>query len=217
MASVNWTLYESDRTPVPLPQEKFLFEARKVTLLLFPSVPGAPLNQQSKDKSKERQADGTIYASNQRICFVASSQQSSSTSFFSFAKTSSSEGTKLESLSVPYAAFTDSRFVQPTFSASYIDALVLPSAEGGLDGPHIARISFYEGGAADFYSVVTECKARLGDTASNIAEPESLRASCLCFIDQHADVRISTVCTTRRSRSESERLCVRSCRRCSRM
>ncbi|GAA5854532.1 hypothetical protein JCM9279_000834 [Rhodotorula babjevae] len=67
----------------------------------------------------------------------------------------------LESLSVPLRAFVDGRLVQPWFSANYYEALCLEGdGSGGLEGPHLVRFSFKEGGAPDFYSAVEEVKAR---------------------------------------------------------
>ncbi|KPV76828.1 uncharacterized protein RHOBADRAFT_42038 [Rhodotorula graminis WP1] len=68
----------------------------------------------------------------------------------------------LESLSVPLRAFVDGRLVQPWFSANYYEALCLEGdGNGGLEGPHLVRFYFKEGGAPDFYSAVEEVKARL--------------------------------------------------------
>ncbi|GAA5916020.1 hypothetical protein JCM8208_007487 [Rhodotorula glutinis] len=85
----------------------------------------------------------------------------------------------LDSLSVPLRAFVDGRLVQPWFSANYYEALCLEGdGAGGLEGPHLVRFYFKEGGAPDFYSAVEEIKARLELSSARRGTPvEQLRPS----------------------------------------
>lgn len=105
--------------PIPLPQEKFLLTLPAISLSLFPCPPGAALTVSPPKDGSHLQAQGKLYASNQRVVFVAAEEKAGK------------QGA-LQSLSVPYSHFQDGRFKQPIFSAAYYEALCLPADGGGL-------------------------------------------------------------------------------------
>ncbi|KAK4703036.1 hypothetical protein P7C70_g3185, partial [Phenoliferia sp. Uapishka_3] len=186
MASINWVILQPNSlNPTPLPHEKILLTTRSVSLSLFPSIPGAPLSQ-SPDPKKEFKSQGTTHVTNQRVIFVADGAHSASSLASGSASVVGAAGipTKLElqTLSAPYSHFLDGRYVQPWFAATYYEALVLPASGGGLEGPHIVRLSFKESGGASFFELVQEMKERLGVSGGRSAVVEPLpRLVCLDF------------------------------------
>lgn len=67
--------------------------------------------------------------------------------------------------------------MQPIFSSSYYEGLILPAREGGLDVPQVLRFKFNEGGGAALFETVNEMKARIGASGGR-AMPEPLRQFC---------------------------------------
>ncbi|GAA6059161.1 hypothetical protein JCM10212_005506 [Sporobolomyces blumeae] len=165
MASLNWALVApSTRRPVPLPSEKFVSHLTAVSLSLFPHSPGSSPSAAPADPATERKSDkGDVYLSNQRIVFVSPAPTSPS-----------ARGGALETLSIPYSHVVDGRLVQPWFTANYYEGICVPARDGGLDGPHVIRLYFKEGGAFDFYTHVVEMKERLGSAAGTSTANEQL-------------------------------------------
>ncbi|GAA5826269.1 hypothetical protein JCM11251_007232 [Rhodosporidiobolus azoricus] len=181
MAALNWAMLTRAGIPIPLPQEKLLLTTPSISLLLFPLPPGAPLNAQPRTKWEEWTAKGgTLYTSTMRVVFVApgAGQRGESDAVGgtgrSLADGSASiapggvpessvkeEKAPLQTLSVPLSKLVDGRLVQPWFTATYYEAMVLPGEGGGLSEPHLVRFYFKESGGFDFQQTVSEMRDRL--------------------------------------------------------
>lgn len=132
MASLNWVHLSTASAPLPLPGEKFLLTVPSVSLTLFPSLPGAPTKPTAP--SSARHATGTVFVSNQRVVFVSSTASAGGSLAGGTASVVGQTGTQeVQTLSMPFPQFLDGRYVQPWFSATYYEALLLPAPEGGLE------------------------------------------------------------------------------------
>ncbi|GAA5914208.1 hypothetical protein JCM6882_004751 [Rhodosporidiobolus microsporus] len=184
MAALNWAMLTPSGVPIPLPQEKLLLTTPSISLSLFPLPPGAELNAQPKNKEEEWTAKGgTLYTSNKRVVFVApgAGQQGAAGGAAGSAAGDGSlaagqasiapggvpeaaatkDKVPLQTLSVPLAKLVDGRLVQPWFTATYYEAMVMPGEGGGLSEPHLVRFYFKESGGFDFVQTVQEMRDRL--------------------------------------------------------
>ncbi|GAA5857624.1 hypothetical protein JCM8547_004303 [Rhodosporidiobolus lusitaniae] len=170
MTVINHAMLSPAGQPVPLPHEKFLLATPSVSLSLFPLPSGAPLNAKPTPPDSEITAKGTVHTSNKRVVFVAPSASEVGSSGGGASSVAQGEASiapggsvkaPLRSLSVPLNKLVDGRLVQPWFSATYYEALCLPTPAGNLAEPHLLRLYFKESGGFDFQQTVQEMRERL--------------------------------------------------------
>ncbi|KAI5479711.1 hypothetical protein MNV49_002970 [Pseudohyphozyma bogoriensis] len=198
MASLNWTLtHPTTSLPLPLPSEKTLLTLPSIAISLAPQ----PSSTTTKSEKKERTATGTVYLTNQRFIFISSAPPAARSSLSvgnasivnpaGSSTTSRGDGgaaggeptgnETIHSISVPWSHYTDGRYVQPWFTATYYESLLLPAPGGGFLGPQLLKVYFKELGGYQFYEIVEEMKARIGEASSSRVEVEALRASHFRF------------------------------------
>ncbi|PWA01960.1 hypothetical protein BB558_001917 [Smittium angustum] len=132
-------------SPIPLPNENFLFRSEKVSLLLECGN-GYPGNS-----SQHKCNNGVVYISNHRIVYVNSSvNQSSSGSFVTF--------------SVPLTYTSDIKYQQPIFGSNYYQAEVECVPGGNLVSGGILKLYFKENGGYEFFSVHKSMMERILET-----------------------------------------------------
>ncbi|KAI8097777.1 uncharacterized protein BX664DRAFT_327245 [Halteromyces radiatus] len=141
--SLNCAMLSHDRQSViPLPQEKAFFTQSSIKLVLDCSEDGYPGNSSGYWSSQ-----GLIYLSNQRIVFIAQKPNDS-----------------LQSLNIPILHLKNWKLEQPWFGANYIEGIVLPVSGGGLLKNGKLRLTFTEGGAIEFTTILQALYERLAET-----------------------------------------------------
>ncbi|GAA5978984.1 hypothetical protein JCM10908_002759 [Rhodotorula pacifica] len=187
MTALNCVMLSAHGQPVPLPGEKFLYSSKPTTISisLFSRPPGADFSVQPKKGQEYKHNNGTLHVSQKRIVYVAADAASSlpmsgaaaaggasSSILGSLAAGQASlapyampaptpDKVQLATLSIPLRVFIDGHLVQPWFGANYYEALCIEGdGSGDLQGPHIVRLYFKEGGGYEFYTAVEEVKAR---------------------------------------------------------
>ncbi|KAI7901945.1 uncharacterized protein BX663DRAFT_512991 [Cokeromyces recurvatus] len=164
--SLNWVMLTQDGTaPVPLPQEKMFFTQKDVKLVLDcnDSVGGYPGNSEGYYESNK----GTVILSNQRIIYLAqpSSTHNSLTTMPQF-----------KNLTIPILNFKSWKLEQPWFGANYISGTVIPVQGGGLTKNSQLKLTFTEGGAIEFTTILRSLLERMGEVNEIPREYEPLPA-----------------------------------------
>ncbi|GAA5816838.1 hypothetical protein MFLAVUS_010372 [Mucor flavus] len=156
--SVNWVMLTQDgRAPVPLPQEKMFFTQSHVKLVLDcnETAGGYPGNSEGYYES----SNGTVILSNQRIVYLA---QETSAEF--------------KNLNIPILNFKNWKLEQPWFGANFVSGVVLPVQGGGLTKAGNLKITFTEGGAIEFTTILRNLLERIGESNEIPREFEPLPA-----------------------------------------
>ncbi|KAI9302100.1 hypothetical protein BJ944DRAFT_153481, partial [Cunninghamella echinulata] len=150
--SLNWVMLSQDgQSPVPLPQEKMFFTQDAVKLVLDCNENGYPGNTGGHWESK-----GTVHLSNQRIIFIAQHPTH-----------------EFQSLNIPILNLKQWKLEQPWFGANYIEGVVLPVPNGGLKKGKVV-LTFIEGGATEFTTILHNLLERLSETNEIPSHYESL-------------------------------------------
>ncbi|ORX59777.1 hypothetical protein DM01DRAFT_151005 [Hesseltinella vesiculosa] len=153
--SINWvTLHPDGRTPVPLPQEKMFFTQDKVSLVLDCTQPNV---YPGHGTSAKWAAHGEVTISNQRVMFIA---QPSTPQF--------------QSLNVPILKFKNWKLNQPWFGANNIQGTVIPVPGGGMETHGQLTLTFQEGGAIEFTTILRNLMERMAETSETPAHLEPL-------------------------------------------
>ncbi|KAI8068645.1 hypothetical protein BC940DRAFT_298704 [Gongronella butleri] len=156
--SVNWVMLGPDSCmPVPLPREKMFFTQEKVKMVLDCSdnTTGYPGN--TTGASSKWEANGVVTLSNQRIIFVARPSTA-----------------KCQSINIPITNLKKWKLEQPWFGANYIHGTVLPVPGGGMERHGLMTLTFQEGGAIEFTTMLRTLLERMAETSEMPAHLEPL-------------------------------------------
>ncbi|OBZ83228.1 hypothetical protein A0J61_08721 [Choanephora cucurbitarum] len=150
-------LTQDGRTPIPLPQEKMFFTQSDVKLILDcnESEAGYPGHTEGYFESNK----GTVILSNQRIIYLA---EHSSDQF--------------KNLNIPILNLKQWKLEQPWFGANYISGVVIPVPQGGLTRRSQLKMTFNEGGAIEFTTILRSLLERIGESNELPREYEPLPA-----------------------------------------
>ncbi|KAI8391016.1 uncharacterized protein BYT42DRAFT_555271 [Radiomyces spectabilis] len=141
--SINCCIISPNGTsPVPLPQEKFFFQQHSVKVVLDCNENGYPGNS-----GGYWQGTGHVTLTNQRIVFVANPPSA-----------------EFLSLAIPITHFKGWKLEQPWFGANYVAGIVVPVIGGGLSKGGTATITFKEGGAIEFTTILQGLMERMAET-----------------------------------------------------
>ncbi|KAI8085899.1 uncharacterized protein B0P05DRAFT_534163 [Gilbertella persicaria] len=154
--SINWVMLTQDgKAPVPLPQEKIFFTQKDVKLILDcnETEAGYPGHSEGYFESNK----GTVILSNQRIMYLVEHPNS-----------------EFKNLNVPIMNFKNWKLEQPWFGANYIAGVVLPVQNGGLTKNSQLKLTFSEGGAIEFTTILRSLLERMGESNDIPAEYEPL-------------------------------------------
>ncbi|CAO3651246.1 unnamed protein product [Mucor hiemalis] len=156
--SVNWVMLTQDgAAAVPLPQEKMFFTQPSVKLVMDCNevAGGYPGNSEAYYESNK----GTVILSNQRIIYLASN----TTSHF-------------QNLNIPILNFKNWKLEQPWFGANFVSGVVIPVQGGGLTKAGNLKLTFSEGGAIEFTTILRNLLERIGESNEVPREYEPLPA-----------------------------------------
>jgi len=135
---LNWVMLDDSRRPVPLPEEALSLSipGADVTLNLHSAIAGGTTHIL-------RQL-GTMYITNQRLLFVAEKAQ-----------------TPFDTLSIPPLTITSTSFVQPWFSANYLQiTLGRPVDGGGITAGSTVEIRLNDTGLFQLVGLVEQMHAQ---------------------------------------------------------
>ncbi|KAF1798797.1 hypothetical protein V8B55DRAFT_1522407 [Mucor lusitanicus] len=157
--SINWVMLTQDgKSPVPLPQEKMFTTQPHVKMVLDcnDSAGGYPGHSEGYFESSK----GTVILSNQRIMYLA---ETSNTPDF-------------RNLNVPIRNFKNWKLEQPWFGANFVSGVVIPVQGGGLTKNSNLKLTFTEGGAIEFTTILRNLLERIGESNEIPREYEPLPA-----------------------------------------
>ncbi|KAI0772582.1 hypothetical protein BC629DRAFT_1736626 [Irpex lacteus] len=149
--ALNWTMLDSQRSPIPLPHELIIrtVSAAEVTV----SVPNAPPTSSSTSGGsggeKKLVGNGKIWLTDNRLIFVAHDAPAKST-----------ESAAFDSLSIPLASILSTKFEQPFFGQNFLAVDVKPSPEGGLTHGTKVEIRLKDKGLFEFVGVLEKTRER---------------------------------------------------------
>lgn len=176
--SVNWVTLDSNREPIPLQNEEFVYKSVSYPNLTLPiSVKNLTSAPGSSDTTITC-TQGSLYLSTQRLVYIPDKSASSK---FHVTFKASSEGSSdsrselrgvdrnFESIAIPLKYISNAKLQQPWIGANSWIANFMPVPNGGLDTPAQIdssgkqtqqnvglweiKITFSSGGAIDFYTV----------------------------------------------------------------
>ncbi|CAO3589177.1 unnamed protein product [Absidia cylindrospora] len=140
--SLNCAMLSADgRLVIPLPQEKSFYSQDTVKLVLDCSENGYPGTSTGYWSSQ-----GLLYLSNRRIVFIPSSPTE-----------------QFQSLNIPILHLKNWTLEQPWFGANYIEGIVIPVPGGGLVKNGKLTLTFREGGAIEFTTILQNLMERMSE------------------------------------------------------
>ncbi|KAF8324552.1 uncharacterized protein EI90DRAFT_2895810, partial [Cantharellus anzutake] len=137
-----WVMVDASRGPVPLPNESFytFIPSADVTVKLRPEVSGGTAHTLRQT--------GTIHISNQRLVFIAD-------------KATPQPESSLDTISIPPLAITSTSFLQPWFSANYLNlTLGRPVEGGGITSGSTIEVRLNDRGLFQFVEIVERMRAQ---------------------------------------------------------
>ncbi|KAF8914419.1 hypothetical protein CPB84DRAFT_1759208 [Gymnopilus junonius] len=155
--ALNWLMLNSNRTPVPLPNEMTITTIDSGVDISI-TVPDAPPSGSSSAGGsggvKKLRATGRSWLTDQRFLFAADS------------------GSSFESLSVPLHSILTTKFEQPTFGANYLSFNVKPSSDGGLTEGTSVEVRFKDRAMFEFVSLLEKSRERAIYMKRQLAEED---------------------------------------------
>ncbi|KAG2190338.1 hypothetical protein INT46_006673 [Mucor plumbeus] len=103
---------------------------------------------------------GTVILSNQRVIYLAET----------------SNAPDFKNLNIPIRNFKNWKLEQPWFGANFVSGVVIPVQGGGLTRNSNLKITFTEGGAIEFTTILRNLLERIGESNEIPREYEPLPA-----------------------------------------
>jgi len=146
MASIDWTMLDDNRDPVPLPGEESVMDIDhgvEMTLLIPDSRPSGGIGG-SGERLRET---GKLWLTDKRLIFQTT-------------KTSKNLTPSFNTFSVLLHGILSTQFVQPTFAANYLIMDLKPAPGGGLGDGSKCELRFKDQPMLPFINVLDKSRER---------------------------------------------------------
>ncbi|KAI0248817.1 hypothetical protein BJV78DRAFT_1130719 [Lactifluus subvellereus] len=147
--ALNWTMLNSDRTPVHLPRESTIMtvdSGAEVSLTIPDTPPTASAASGGSGGERKLQGTGKLFLTDQRLIFVSESDGGGSTAF--------------NTLTLPLPSILSARFEQPYLGSNYVSIDIRPSPDGGLTPGTRSEIRLKNQGIFQLVSLLEKTRER---------------------------------------------------------
>jgi len=144
MAAINWTMLDSSKTPVLLPDESNVMEINDGVELTLLVPHAAPSSSSGIGGSGEQLKEmGRLWLTDHRLIFLSHSSRPS-----------------FETFNAQLHGILSTQFAQPYFGANHLIMELKPAPEGGLTEGTKAEIRFKDRGMFEFINVLDKSRER---------------------------------------------------------